>query len=85
MTREDVLKTVKEIVSDTLVIIPEDINEDSNIVDDLNADDLDCVELVIGVEEHYGIQISEDDAQGFTTVGKIVDYLMKRMFPDSAT
>ena len=85
MTREDVLKTVKDIISNTLVIIPEDINEDSNIVDDLNADDLDSVEIVIGVEEHYGIQISEDDAQSFTTVGKIVDYLMKRMFPDSTT
>lgn len=85
MTREDVLKTVKEIISDTLVIIPEDINENSNIVDDLNADDLDSIEIVIGVEEHYGIQISEDDAQRLTTVGEIVDYLMKRMFPDSAT
>lgn len=85
MTREDVLKTVKEIINDNLGIALEDIKEDSNIIDDLNADDLDCVELVIAVEEQYGIQISEDDAQRFTTVGEIVDYLMKRMFPDSAT
>lgn len=54
---------------------PASITMETNLVDDLGADSLDVVELIMNLEEMYSITISDDDAMQLDTVGKIVDYL----------
>lgn len=68
-----------ESVRDTLAkqfdIDPESITMDTNLIDDIGADSLDVVELIMSLEDSYGIQISDDDAANLVTVQKIVEYL----------
>lgn len=54
---------------------PESITLETNLIDDMGADSLDVVELIMSLEDMYGITISDDDAAQLYTVGRIVDYL----------
>ena len=56
---------------------PETITMDTNLIDDIGADSLDVVELIMSLEDEFGIAISDDDAVQLTTVRKIVEYLEK--------
>lgn len=66
---------VRDILAEQFEIDPSEITLDTNIIDDIGADSLDIVELIMAVEDNYGISINDEDAAGLTTVGKIVDYL----------
>lgn len=66
---------VKEIIENELGVDPEKVTEDANLIDDLYADSLDTVELVMAIEEEFGVDISDDDADGFRTVSDIVRWL----------
>ena len=70
-----------EAVRDTLAkqfdIDPESITMDTNLIDDIGADSLDVVELIMSLEDNYGISISDDDAAELHTVRRIVEYLEK--------
>ena len=66
---------VRDILAEQFEIDPSEITHDTNIIDDIGADSLDIVELIMAVEDNYGISINDEDAAGLTTVGKIVDYL----------
>ena len=70
-----ILDTLKSILEAQLDIDPESITEDTNIMDDLGADSLDIVELMMTVEEEFDITINESDAQSFKTVGDVVNYI----------
>ena len=54
---------------------PETITTDTNLIDDIGADSLDVVELIMSLEDEFGITISDEDAANLYTVGRIVDYL----------
>ena len=68
---------VREIVVNQLGIHPEQVNRDASFIDDLGADSLDIVELIMAFEEEKGVTIPEGDAEKLTTFGKVLDYLNK--------
>ena len=68
---------VKRIVQDQLGVKGEDVSISSSFVDDLGADSLDRVELVMAFEEAFGIEIPDEDAEKIVTVQDAVDYIQK--------
>ena len=66
---------MKELIAEQLGAAPEDITVDSSFKDDLGADSLDLFELVMALEEEYGIEIPSEELESLTTVGAIIDYL----------
>lgn len=69
------LETVKDILSKQLRVDIDSITEDTNIMEDLGADSLDIVEMLMNIEQDYGIVIADDDIVGFKTVSDIVRYI----------
>ncbi len=69
----------KEIIVDRLGVDPNEITQQASFVDDLGADSLDTVELVMAFEEEFDIEIPDEDAEKLTSVGKAMEYLEKRM------
>ncbi|MCI8732931.1 MAG: acyl carrier protein [Clostridia bacterium] len=71
------LQRVRELISEQMSIDIDSIKADSNILTDLNADSLDIVEMLMLVEEEWGIIVDDDDMRGFSTVQSVVDYIEK--------
>jgi acyl carrier protein len=74
---------VREIITNELGVEPEKVTNDASFVDDLGADSLDTVELVMAFEEEFGIDIPDEDAEQMRTVGDAIDYLKKNSEGDS--
>lgn len=70
---------VKDIIVDKLGVDAEKVKPEANFIDDLGADSLDTVELVMAFEEEFNVEIPDDDAQQITTVQNAIDYLSKKM------
>ena len=68
---------VKEVIIDKLGVDEDAIKTDAHFVNDLGADSLDTVELIMEFEEEFGIEIPDEDAENITTVGTAVDYIEK--------
>ena len=66
---------VKALVVEKLDVDPELVKMDTDILKDLEADSLDAVEIILGVEEEYGFEIPDEDADKLVTVGDIVNYI----------
>ena len=69
---------VRDIIADELGIDPATIRKDSNIIDDLDADSLDAVELIMAFEEAFDIEIDDEAANGLVTVQTIIDYIQAK-------
>ena len=69
------LEKMKEMIADQLSVDEDKITLESNFNDDLDADSLDLFELVMALEEEYGIEIPSEELESLTTVGAIIDYL----------
>ena len=76
--RAEVLAKVQEILVERLDVDPADINEAAHMRDDLQADSLDLVELIMDLEEGFGVKISDEEAQSSGTVGDAVDFIVAR-------
>tara|TARA_B100000073_G_scaffold36353_1_gene27330 strand:- start:26 stop:256 length:231 start_codon:yes stop_codon:yes gene_type:complete len=68
---------VKGIVAEQLSIDADEIKNESSFIDDLGADSLDTVELVMALEEEFDIEISDDEAENISTVQSAIDYINK--------
>ena len=75
MTQEEIFEKVKEIVIDRLGVTEDTVTNEASFVDDLGADSLDIVELVMALEEEFEIEIPDEDAEKVVTVGDVVEYL----------
>ena len=69
---------IRELLAQQFEVSADSINADTNIVDDLGGDSLDVVDLIMSVEEEFGISIPDEDAVELSTVGKIVEYIEKQ-------
>lgn len=68
-------QTVEKVIVDQLGVRPEDVKVYSSFVDDLGADSLDAVELIMAMEEKFDIEIPDEDAEKITTVGSAIEYI----------
>jgi len=75
----DVLEKVKAIIVEQLGVDEEKVTPEARFREDLEADSLDLVELIMAFEEEFGGEISDEEAQGITTVGEAVAYLEKHL------
>ncbi len=79
MEREELLTKMKAIVSGKLSISEDQVTEDASFIDDLGADSLDTVELVMALEDEFELDIPDEEAEKLTTVGKTMDYVLANL------
>tara|TARA_Y100000590_G_scaffold414448_1_gene511344 strand:+ start:262 stop:498 length:237 start_codon:yes stop_codon:yes gene_type:complete len=74
---DDVLNKVKEIIIEKLGVNESEVTENAKFIDDLGADSLDTVELIMQFEEDFSLEIPDDDAENILSVKQAVDYIIK--------
>ncbi len=75
LSKDDIASKVKEITSEQLGVDESQITPEAKFVDDLGADSLDTVELVMALEEEFDLEISDEEAEKLTTVNRVVSYI----------
>jgi acyl carrier protein len=75
----DTFEQMKKVIVDLLGVEADKVTRDASFREDLGADSLDLVELIMEFEEQFGATISDEEAQQLKTVGQVVDYVEKRM------
>lgn len=79
MSEVEILEKVKKIVTEQLSVEPEKVTPQANFANDLGADSLDTVELVMALEEEFDIEIPDEAAEQITTVQQAVDYINNKV------
>ncbi len=70
---------VKKVIEEQLSVNQDQINTEASFIDDLGADSLDTVELVMALEEEFGTEIPDEDAEKITKVGEAIDYIKEHV------
>ncbi|MCX7828648.1 MAG: acyl carrier protein [Thermanaerothrix sp.] len=76
---EELMSRLKEIVVDRLNVEEDQIKPEASFVEDLGADSLDIVELIMGIEEEFDIEIPDEDAEKLATVGDAINYVKSKL------
>lgn len=79
MTEQEVFEKVKSIIVERLGVDEDKITRDTHFQNDIGADSLDTVELVMEIEDYFDEEITDEDAEQMTTVGKAVDFIMNKL------
>ncbi len=79
MERSEALATLQDVAAEVLSVEPAQVTESARFKEDLDADSLDLVELVMGLEERFDIEVPEDDLEGVTTVGQALDLVLTKV------
>lgn len=79
MTRDEIAGKVKNIIVEQLGVNAEEVKNEASFIDDLGADSLDTVELVMALEEEFGAEIPDEDAEKLRTVGESINYIEQKM------
>ena len=77
MSREEILEQVKETIVEQLGVEAEKVTENATFIEDLAADSLDVVELIMNIEEKFEIEIPDSDAEKIVTVKDVIDYIIE--------
>ncbi len=78
MVKEEIFDKLKELVVDQLGVEEDEVTMEASMQDDLGADSLDLVDLVMSVEEEFGVKVADEDLENIKTVGDIVNYIEDR-------
>lgn len=79
MKKEDILEKLKGIIQEIMKIDVSEITDSTRLKEDLKADSLDKINMLMALEEAYDIEMDEDEALAFKTVGDVVDYLTREL------
>ncbi|RKY40003.1 MAG: acyl carrier protein [Candidatus Omnitrophota bacterium] len=79
MTVESIEERVKDVIGEQLGLGKEELRDDASFINDLGADSLDTVELVMALEEEFGIEIPDSDAEKMSTVGDVINYIKEKV------
>ena len=79
MSSEEIFEKIKKIIVDLLQVAEDNVTLESNFIDDLGADSLDLVELIMGIEEEFNIEIPDGEAEKVVTVGDVVEYIKENV------
>jgi acyl carrier protein len=74
-SKEEILAQLRPIIAEQLGVDESEVKEEASFTEDLNADSLDLVEMIMSLEEKFHVQISDEDAEKITTVGEAVDFI----------
>lgn len=75
MERDEIMDKVRDVIVDQLGVELDTVTDDASFIDDLGADSLDIVELVMALEEEFGISIPDEEAENIKTVGDAINYI----------
>ena len=78
MAKEEIFDKLKHLVVDQLGVEEDEVTMEATMQDDLGADSLDLVDLVMSVEEEFGVKVADEDLENIKTVGDIVNYIEER-------
>ncbi len=79
MEKEQIFNKVRDVIVEKLKVKPEQVTLDAHFIQDLGADSLDTVELIMSLEDHFKMTIPDDEAEKLDTVGKAVDYIYNKL------
>ena len=79
IVRDEVLELIRDRLADILEIEPSEIAEGASFADDLDADSLDLVELVMALEEEFGVNVEEEELEGITTIGAAYELIAGKL------